>query len=129
MSPIAWAGFVLAGAAGAVARYVVDAAVRRRVGLRGGAGVPWGTLLINTTGSLLLGLLVGLGLYHGLSSTPRTIIGTGFCGAYTTFSTLTFETVRLAQEGEQSAAVGTALGSLLAGSAAAALGLAIAAVL
>jgi CrcB protein len=68
-------------------------------------------------------------LYHGLGATPRTIVGTGGLGAYTTFSTFTFETVRLAQDGARSTAAANVLGSLFVGLAAAALGLAIAAAL
>ena len=60
---------------------------------------PWGTFVVNVSGCLILGLLTGLGLYHGLGPTCGTIVGTGGLGAYTTFSTFTFETVRLAEEG------------------------------
>lgn len=116
-------GVLLAGAAGAVARYLVDGAVQSRVG-----GVfPWGTFLINITGSFILGLIVGLALYQGLSDAPRTIVGTGFCGAYTTFSTFTYETVRLGEEGSRVTAFTNVVGSTLAGVLAAAAGLALAA--
>ena len=60
---------------------------------------PLGTLVVNVTGSIALGLVVGLGLYHGLPATPCTLIGTGFLGAYTTFSTFSYETVRLLEDG------------------------------
>lgn len=123
MSAPTWVAFVVAAAVGAVLRYVVDAAVIDRTeGL-----FPWGTLMINVTGSLVLGVVTGLGLYHGLTTAPRLVVGTGFCGAYTTFSTFTFETVRLAEEGEGTGALRNALGTLVAGAAAAALGLTIAA--
>jgi CrcB protein len=106
-----------AGAAGAVARFLVDGAVRRR---RAGP-LPLGTVLINITGSFLLGLLTGLVLYHSAPSTLTLVAGTGFCGGYTTFSTSSFETVRLIQEGEVRAAslnLGVTLaGALLAGAA------------
>lgn len=123
MSLLAWAGFILAAALGAPARYLVDGAVSDRTG-----GVfPWGTFAVNATGSFLLGLLVGLGIDHGFSRDARVILGTGFCGAYTTFSTYTFETVRLLEEGAQAAALRNALGTLAAGSLAAGAGLVLAA--
>jgi CrcB protein len=123
VSPWAWAGFVVAGAVGAPARYLLDDAISSRT-----QGVfPWGTLAINVSGSFLLGLLTGLALFHGLPATPRLILGTGFCGAYTTFSTFTYETVRLAEEGAVNEAVRNALASLVLAAAAAAAGLAVAA--
>jgi CrcB protein len=123
VSPVAWVGFLLAGAAGAVARYVVDGVVTDRTNGR----FVWGTFVINVTGSLLLGLVTGLGLNHGFPRTPRLILGTGFCGAYTTFSTFTFETVRLLEEGAPRVALWNAAGTLAAGALAAAAGLGIAA--
>jgi CrcB protein len=123
VSPWAWAGFVVAGAVGAPARYLLDDAISSRT-----QGVfPWGTLVINVSGSFLLGLLTGLALFHGFPATPKLILGTGFCGAYTTFSTFTYETVRLAEEGAVNEAVRNALASLVLGAAAAAVGLAAAA--
>jgi CrcB protein len=116
---------VIGGAVGAPSRLVVDEVVQRR-----GAGVfPWGTFVINVTGSFVLGVVTGLVLYHGLGNVPRALIGTGFCGAYTTFSTFSYETVRLVEEGSLGAAVGNVAGSVAAGLAAAALGLALVAVL
>jgi CrcB protein len=88
---------------------------------------PWGTLVINVSGSFLLGLLAGLALFHGFPATARVILGTGLCGAYTTFSTFTYETVRLVEEGAVNEAVRSALGSLVLGAGAAAAGLAAAA--
>src|SRR5438067_1224499 len=86
---------------------------------------PWGTFVVNVTGCLALGVLTGLGLHHGLASTTRTVLGTGGLGAYTTFSTFTFETVRLAEEGALDEALRNAAASVLVGLAAAAAGLAI----
>jgi len=123
VSPWAWAGFVVAGAVGAPVRYLLDDAISSRT-----QGVfPWGTLAINVSGSFLLGLLTGIALFHGFPATPRLILGTGFCGAYTTFSTFTYETVRLAEEGAVNEAARNALASLVLGAAAAAAGLAAAA--
>ena len=123
MSAPVWLAFVAASAVGAVVRYLVDAwVIDRTEGL-----FPWGTLLINVTGSLVLGFLTGLGLYHGLASSPRVVLGTGFLGAYTTFSTFTFETVRLLEEDAQLGAVLNAAGTLVVAGVAAAAGLALAA--
>jgi CrcB protein len=112
-----------AGALGAASRYLVDGFVQDRVE----GAFPWGTWVINVSGSLLLGFLVGLGLYHGLTATPRAVIATGFLGAYTTFSTLTFESVRLFEDGSRYESLLNAVGSLAAGLLAAAAGLALAA--
>ena len=99
------------------------------LGVSGGteSGLPLGTVFINITGSLLLGGLTGLALYHAFPSTPKTILGTGFCGAYTTFSTFTYEIVRLAERGFRRSALRVLLASLVAPALAAALGLALAA--
>ncbi len=109
----------LAGGLGAVSRFTLDGGVRSRLGTR----LPYGTIAINVTGSLLLGLLTGLVLFHGAPSTLRTVLGTGFCGGYTTFSTASFETVRLVQERRIGAALGSALGTLVLTLAAGGLGL------
>jgi hypothetical protein len=67
---------------------VVDGAVADRTA----GAFPWGTFAVNVSGSLILGFLTGLGLYHAFPKTPRVVLGTGFCGAFTTFSTFSFET-------------------------------------
>ena len=119
MSLGAWAWFVMACMIGAPLRYLIDGVVQDHTD-----GVfPHGTWVINVTGSLLLGVLTGLALYHGFGKVPKTILGTGFCGAYTTFSTFTFETVRLAEEGDLRDAARNAALSLLLGGMAAGVGL------
>ena len=124
MSAIAWVAFTTAAAIGAPFRYLVDLAVTdRRRGV-----FPWGTFAINASGSLVLGFLTGLGLYHAFPETPRIVLGTGFCGAYTTFSTFTFETVRLLEEGDVREALANSFGSLVVCALAAGAGLALAAV-
>ena len=88
---------------------------------------PRGTFVINVTGSFILGLLTGLFLYHAFPSDPKIVLGTGFCGAYTTFSTFTYETVRLAEERAFGTALENAFSSILVPALAAAAGVALAA--
>lgn len=109
----------LAGGVGAVARFVVDALIRRRTP----AAFPWATLAINVSGSLVLGVLTGLVLFRGASTELVLVLGTGFCGGYTTFSTASFETVRLAQRGLWGQAVANGLGTAALTTGAAAIGL------
>ena len=118
-------GVGLAGSVGAATRFMVDGAIRAR----GANRLPVGTIVINLTGSLLLGVLTGLVLYHHAPTSLTLLAGTGFCGGYTTFSTASFESVRLIQDGRiAAAAVNT--GVTLAGTlAAAAAGLALVAAL
>ena len=114
-------GVALAGALGAPARFLVESLVRR---VRPG-GFPFGTLLVNASGSLVLGIVVGLATSGSLDADVRTVVGTGFLGAYTTFSTYAYETVRLAEDGARRDALVYAVGSVLVAGAAAALGLAL----
>jgi CrcB protein len=121
VNPLAWVAFLAAAAVGAPSRYLLDGWIQDRT--RG--AFPWGTFTVNVSGSLLLGVLTGLGLYHELDATTRTVLGTGGLGAYTTFSTFTFETVRLAEEGALDEAFRNAAASFLVGLAAASAGLAL----
>ena len=109
----------LGAAFGAVLRYLVDQGVTRRLG----TVFPAGTWAINISGSLVLGLLAGLATHHGLAAGVVAVVGTGICGGYTTFSTFSYETVRLMEEGSGLVALANLAGSLAAGLAAAALGL------
>jgi len=109
------------GAGGAVSRYLLDA----YIGSRFPAAFPRGTFLINVTGSLTLGLLTGLVVFGHGPAWPSAILGTGFCGAYTTFSTFTFESLRLMEDGQYRQAALNIGGSLTLGLAAAAAGLAV----
>ena len=118
-------GLVVAGAIGAPTRYLLDGFVQDRTE----GAFPWGTFLVNMSGSLILGLITGAALYHAFPSTPKIWLGTGFCGAYTTFSTFTFETIRLIEERARGVAFRNVALSLVIGTAAAAIGLAIASVL
>jgi CrcB protein len=110
---------MLAGAVGAVTRFVVDSEVKRRRS----AAFPWGTVLINVSGSLLIGIVAGAVIFHSQAGEWQTIVGTGFCGGYTTFSTASFETVRLVQQRRHWLALANAAGSLGAAVGACALGL------
>lgn len=112
-------GIGAAGALGAPARHAIDAAISRR---RNDA-LPVGIFVINVTGSLLLGLIAGAALYHGFGGAPRAWLGTGFCGAYTTFSTFGLQTVGLVELGDRRAAGTYAVASTVIGLAAAATGL------
>lgn len=99
---------MLLGGLGASTRFVVDGAIRTRwSGL-----FPLATVTINVTGSLLIGLLNGAHLFHGVGSPWFAMATTGFCGGYTTFSTAMVETVRLVQAGERRVAATNALGTL-----------------
>lgn len=111
-----------AAAIGALARYMLDKAVASRRG----STLPASTLVINVSGAFILGLLTGLAAYHGLPKIAVTVAGTGFCGAYTTFSTFSYETVRLIEDGSIAEASANVAISLVAGFAAAATGLGLA---
>ena len=105
------AGIAVAGAVGALARYLVDEFVIRRA-IR---GLPVATLAINISGSFVLGVLTGLVLYHALPATPKIILGTGFCGAFTTFSTMAVDVVTLMKDGHAALGVGYLLVSVALG--------------
>jgi fluoride exporter len=111
---LVWTGVALLGGVGALLRFVVDGAIAERAG----SEFPWGTMAVNLSGSLLLGLLAGLAL-HG---DALLLAGTAVLGSYTTFSTWMFETHRLAEEGDPWAAVFNVVLSLALGIGAAALG-------
>ena len=93
---------------GAALRFILDGILRRR---RPGI-VPVGIMFINISGSLLLGLVAGLAT-HGLPDEWRVILGTGFLGGYTTFSTAAYDTVMLLQARKTNAALITGLGMLI----------------
>lgn len=111
----------LAGSLGGVARFILDGHIRTKAS----HNFPWATLLINSSGSLLLGMVSGIVLKHHGFTHAEAIIGIGFCGGYTTFSTASFETVRLLEERRYGSAFSNAAGGALLTVAAAALGVAI----
>ncbi len=111
------------GAAGAMARYAVSGWAQERWG----AGFPYGTILINVTGSFILGLFATLSLRYLWSDSWRLLVAIGFVGAYTTFSTFEYESLRLVEQGGQYRAAAVNLfGSVVAGFAAAYLGIIVA---
>jgi CrcB protein len=105
-----WVG--AGGCLGAMARYAVNAWMTRRFGL----GMPWGTFAINLSGCFLLGLaLAVLDEHMTLPSQLRLALPIGFIGAYTTFSTFEYETLRTLQGGRPSLAIAYLLASVLLG--------------
>ena len=119
MGTLAPLWIMVAGSAGAVARFVVDGIIRARFGRR----FPFGTVAINISGSLLLGVLTGLVLFRHQSMVWTSVAGTGFCGGFTTFSTASFETVRLIQERCYRDALLSGAGTIVLTFAAAAIGI------
>ncbi|MFC1440693.1 fluoride efflux transporter CrcB [Streptacidiphilus sp. N1-10] len=108
----------LGGMVGAPLRFLTDRAVQRRHD----SVFPWGTLVINVTGSFVLGALGAASAHHHLVPDLGLLLGTGVCGGFTTFSTFSYETVRLMEDGSLAEAGLNAVGSLGLGLAAAALG-------
>ena len=117
MSAGVWIGVALLGGVGACARFLLDSLIAARAG----RDFPVGTLTINASGSLLLGLLTGLAVEGNL----LVLAGTATLGSYTTFSTWMLETHRLAEDGEGGSAIVNIVLSLAIGVGAAALGRAI----
>ena len=112
-----WVG--VAGFFGAVARYSLDGWVSRLAG----GGFPWGTFVVNLSGCFVIGLLTTV-LTERLLPLPtvRVAVTVGFVGAYTTFSTFAYESLRQIQEGALGLAVANVAGSVVLGIAAAWLG-------
>jgi CrcB protein len=92
---VAFVGF--GSAVGGIARYLLSAAIQQRVT----TGFPLGTWVINVTGSLMLGFVLRYALETpGISVETRAMLTTGFCGGYTTFSTFSYETAKLLEDGD-----------------------------
>ncbi len=100
----------LGGALGTVARYLLGGFVQRASDT-----FPYGTLVVNVTGSFLLGFLVRYLLETTASPELRAVLAIGFCGGYTTFSTFSYETIQQIQQGEFLRAGGYVAASLVAG--------------
>ena len=105
-------GIAVAGALGALSRYALEGFVSDRTG----GSFPWGTFVVNVSGAFVLGLIFTL-LTERWTADPwlRSTLTIGFLGAYTTFSTLTFESYRLLEDGAVGLAFANLLGSCAAG--------------
>ena len=105
---IFWA-VAVGAAAGGLSRYYLSLSLQPRLG-----SFPWSTLLINVTGSLLRGFIMSYALaVPSVSVEVRALLTTGFCGGYTTFSTYSFETATLLQDGQYERAAAYAIGSMV----------------
>ena len=112
----------VAASAGAVCRYLLDQLVQHQHDQE----FPWGTFVINVSGSFLLGLIAGATVHAGLPRTTATVLGVGLLGGYTTWSTYLWETFALAESGARVQSALNLVGSLVTGLLAAAAGLGLA---
>ena len=119
MTPGVFLLLALGGGVGAGVRFWVDGLIRSRLK----TAYPWATTIINVSGSLVLGFLTGLTTVHLVSGDLSLILGTGFLGGYTTFSTASYETVQLLKQNRLGFAFASAVGMVVACVAAAGLGL------
>ncbi|WP_328887970.1 fluoride efflux transporter CrcB [Streptomyces sp. NBC_00316] len=117
-----WLLVIVGAAIGAPLRYVTDRAVQSRHD----TVFPWGTFAVNTAGSLVLGLLTGAVAAGATSSQVQLLVGTGLCGALTTYSTFSYETLRLAEDGAMLYAAANVVGSVVAALAAVFVGVSLA---
>lgn len=108
----------VAGGLGAAGRFAIDGIVRSRLAM----SFPLGTMIINLSGSLFLGLLAGL-VTAGFPNQVQILAGTGFLGGYTTFSSASVETLRLIQERRAAAVIANGLGMVVLATALALLGM------
>ncbi|MGW0421867.1 fluoride efflux transporter CrcB [Streptomyces sp. NPDC003015] len=114
---------VVAGAmVGAPLRYLTDRAVQSRHD----SVFPWGTFAVNVTGCLILGLLTGAVTAGAVGPHLQLLLGTGLCGALTTYSTFSYETLRLTETGARFYAAANVVASVVAGLGAAFAGVALA---
>jgi len=113
---------ILGAAVGAPLRYLTDRAVQTRHD----TVFPWGTFTVNIVGSLVLGLLTGAVVAGAAPQSVRLLVGVGFCGALTTYSTFGYENIRLIEDGSVFYAVANVVGSVTAGLGAAFTGAALA---
>ena len=113
---------VIAGAAiGAPLRYLADRAIQ----VRHDSVFPWGTFTVNVLGSLILGFVAGAVTAGGAPQQIELAVGTGFCGALTTYSTFSYETLRLLEDDARLFAAANVVAGIVAGLGSAFLGVAI----
>ncbi|MFJ3922623.1 fluoride efflux transporter CrcB [Streptomyces sp. NPDC090022] len=117
-----WLLVVLGAAVGAPLRFLTDRAVQRRHD----TVFPWGTFTVNVFGCLLLGLVTGAVTAGAAPSQVQLLIGTGLCGALTTYSTFSYETLRLVEDGAKLYAAVNVIVSVVVGLGAVFLGVALA---
>lgn len=117
-----WLLVILGGMAGAPLRYLTDRAVQKRHD----AVFPWGTFTVNVLGCFILGLLTGAATAGAASPHIQLLLGTGLCGALTTYSTFSYETLRLTEDGARFLAAANVVASVVAGLGAAFVGTAFA---
>ncbi|MBA2945274.1 fluoride efflux transporter CrcB [Streptomyces himalayensis] len=117
-----WLLVVVGAAVGAPLRYLTDRAVQSRHD----TVFPWGTFAVNIAGSLILGVVTGAVMAGATSSPIQLLIGTGLCGALTTYSTFSYETLRLAETGARLLAAANIAASIMAALGAAFVGTALA---
>lgn len=109
MNALLFLAIAVAGGAGAAARFMLDALIKTKAA----TGLPLGTQVVNVSGSLLLGLVTGCALAGTVAEPWVLVLGTGFLGGYTTFSTASYETLRLLLDGRPWASAANALGMLV----------------
>jgi CrcB protein len=117
-----WLLVIAGGMVGAPLRYLTDRAVQSRHA----TVFPWGTFTVNVVGCLILGTLTGAAAAGAASSHLQLLLGTGLCGALTTYSTFSYETLRLAEDGARFYAAVNVIASVVAGLGAAFVGVSVA---
>ncbi|MEV4244142.1 fluoride efflux transporter CrcB [Streptosporangium canum] len=117
-----WLLVLLGGAAGAPLRYLTDRAVQAHHD----TVFPWGTFTVNVVGSMILGVLAGAVLAGAVGNAAQLLLGAGLCGALTTYSTFSYETLRLTETGALFLAVANVAASVVAGLGAVFIGLTLA---
>jgi CrcB protein len=119
---VSWLLVIAGAVVGAPLRYLTDRAIQARHD----TVFPWGTFTVNVIGCMILGVLTGAVAAGAASSSLNLLLGTGLCGALTTYSTFSYETLRLAETGARFFAAANVIASVVAGLGAAFIGAALA---